>query len=133
MPWRCRGTNPFKYLVVTRIWATTLMLPLLVIAADAIGLWGAYLVEHARGDVSMTLFFNKVFQNLSFGDVIPATGKCFFFGFAIGLVGCYKGYHSDKGTEGVGRAANSAVVVASLLLFVIDFLAVLVADIFFEI
>lgn len=127
------GTNPFKYLVVTRIWATTLMLPVLVVFSDAIGLWGAYLVENAKGDVSMTLFFNKVFQNLSLGDIIPATGKCFFFGFAIGLVGCYKGYHSDKGTEGVGRAANSAVVVASILVFLIDFLAVLVADIFFEI
>lgn len=127
------GTNPFKYLVVTRIWATTLMLPVLVVFSDAIGLWGAYLVENAKGDVSMTLFFNKVFQNLSLGDIIPATGKCFFFGFAIGLVGCYKGYYSDKGTEGVGRAANSAVVVASILVFLIDFLAVLVADIFFEI
>ncbi|HKK89273.1 MAG TPA: ABC transporter permease, partial [Saprospiraceae bacterium] len=127
------GTNPFKYLVVTRIWATTLMLPLLVIFSDAIGLWGAYLVESTKGDVSMTLFFDKVFQNLYIGDIIPATGKCFFFGFAIGLVGCYKGYYSKKGTEGVGRAANSAVVVASILVFLIDFLAVLVADIFFEI
>ena len=127
------GTNPFRYLVVTRIWACILMLPLLVIAADAIGLFGAFLVEHIKGDVSMTLFFNQVFESLSFGDLVPATIKCFFFGFAIGLVGCYKGYHSEKGTEGVGRAANSAVVVASLLLFLFDFLAVLVADIFYEI
>lgn len=127
------GTNPFKYLVVTRIWATTLMLPLLVIFSVAIGLWGAYLVENTKGDVSLTLFFSKVFQNLSMGDIIPAMGKCFFFGFAIGLVGCYKGYYSKKGTEGVGRAANSAVVIASILVFLIDFLAVLVADIFFEI
>jgi len=127
------GTNPFKYLVVTRIWATTLMLPLLVILGDAIALWGAYLVENASGDVSFALFFNKVFESLTFGDVIPATTKCFFFGFAIGLVGCYKGYHSKKGTAGVGKAANSAVVVASLMLFVIDFFAVIIADIFFEI
>ncbi len=127
------GTNPFKYLVVTRIWATTLMLPLLVIAADAIGMYGSFLVEHMKGDVSLTLYFNEVFKTLTFGDVIPATVKTFLFGFAIGLVGCYKGYNSDKGTEGVGRAANSAVVVASLLLFVIDFLLVLVADIFYEI
>lgn len=127
------GTNPFKYLVVTRIWATTLMLPLLVVAADAIGLWGAFLVENIKGNVSMTLFFSQVFENLSFGDLIPATVKSFFFGFAIGLVGCYKGYYSEKGTEGVGRAANTAVVVASLLLFLLDFLAVLIADIFYEI
>lgn len=127
------GTNPFKYLVVTRIWASTLMLPLLVIAADAIGLFGSFLVENIKGNVSMTLFFSQVFDSLSFGDLIPAMAKSFFFGFAIGLVGCYKGYNSDKGTEGVGRAANSAVVVASLLLFLLDFLAVLVADIFYDI
>ena len=127
------GTNPFRYLVVTRIWATTLMLPLLVIAADSVGLFGAFLVENAKGDTTFLLFFTEVFENLVFGDIIPATVKSFYFGFAIGLVGCYKGYFSTKGTAGVGRAANTAVVVASLLLFVIDFLAVLIADIFYEI
>jgi phospholipid/cholesterol/gamma-HCH transport system permease protein len=127
------GTNPFKYLVVTRIWAATLMLPLLVIIADAVGLFGSFIVESIKGDVSMTLYFNKVFETLEFGDLVPSTFKSFLFGFAIGLVGCYKGYHSKKGTEGVGRAANSAVVLASLLLFIIDFLLVLVADIFYEI
>lgn len=127
------GTNPFKYLVVTRIWACILTLPLLVIVADAIGLFGSYLIETTKGDMSLTLYFNKVFNTLKFGDLVPATIKSFFFGFAIGLIGCYKGYNSSKGTEGVGRAANSAVVVASLLLFIIDFLAVLVADIFYEI
>ena len=126
------GTNPFKYLVVTRILATTLMVPLLVIFGDAIALFGSYLVEHMKGDVSFRLFFNKVFRQLSFGDLVPATIKTFFFGFAIGLIGCYKGYNSKKGTAGVGRAANTAVVVASMLLFVLDFIAVLVADIFFD-
>ena len=126
------GTNPFKYLVVTRILATTLMVPLLVIFGDAIALFGSYLVEHMKGDVSFQLFFNKVFRQLSFSDLVPATIKTFFFGFAIGLIGCYKGYHSRKGTAGVGRAANTAVVVASMLLFVLDFIAVLVADIFFD-
>lgn len=127
------GTNPFKYLVVTRIWAATLMLPLLVVAADAVGLIGSYLIESAKGDVSLRLYFDQVFTSLTFGDLIPATIKTFFFGFAIGLVGCYKGYNSGKGTEGVGKAANSAVVLASLLVFIIDFIAVLVADIFYKI
>lgn len=126
------GTNPFKYLVVTRILATTLMLPLLVIAADSIGLFGCYLVENLKGDVTFKLFFTKVFANVDFGDLLPATIKSFFFGFAIGLIGCFKGYHSKKGTEGVGTAANAAVVVASLLLFVLDLIAVLIADIFYE-
>ena len=125
------GTNPFKFLVVTRILATTLMLPVLVILADAIGLFGSFLVENVKGQVSFMLYFNLAFESLEFGDLIPATIKSFFFGFVIGLVGCYKGYYSKKGTEGVGRAANSAVVIASLLVFIIDFLAVMVADIFY--
>lgn len=126
------GTNPFRYLIVTRVLAVTLMLPLLVIMADAVGLLGSFLVENLRGEVSFRLFFHKVFSFLTFGDLIPATIKTFFFGFAIGLVGCYKGYHSERGTAGVGRAANAAVVTSSLLLFLLDFLAVLIADIFYE-
>lgn len=126
------GTNPFKYLVVTRILATTLMLPILVVLGDAIALYGSFLVENLKGQVSFQLYFNEVFGSLEFGDIIPSTIKSFFFGFAIGLVGCYKGYTCGKGTEGVGRAANSAVVYTSMLLFILDFLAVLVSDIFYE-
>ncbi|MBT8244451.1 MAG: ABC transporter permease [Winogradskyella sp.] len=126
------GTNPFKYLVVTRILATTLMIPLLVIVGDAIALYGSFLVENLKGNVSFTLYFNQVFDALEFGDIVPATIKSFFFGFAIGLVGCFKGYYCKKGTAGVGKAANSAVVFTSLLLFIIDFIAVFVADIFYE-
>jgi len=127
------GTNPFKYLVVTRILAATLMLPLLIIFGDAVALYGSAIVENLKGDVSYMLYFNKVFNALKFSDVIPATGKSFFFGFAIGLVGCFKGYNCKKGTVGVGEASNSAVVYTSMLLFVIDFIAVFLADIFFEI
>lgn len=126
------GTNPFKYLVVTRILATTLMLPILVVLSDAIALYGSYLVENLKGDVSFRLYFNEVFSSLEFGDVIPSTIKTFFFGFAIGLVGCFKGYTCGKGTEGVGRAANAAVVYTSMVLFILDFVAVLVSDIFYD-
>jgi phospholipid/cholesterol/gamma-HCH transport system permease protein len=126
------GTNPFKYLIVTRITAAVVMLPLLVIMADAIGLVGSSLVEQVKGDVSFQLYFTKVFDSLTYGDLLPATIKSFFFGFAIGLIGCYKGYTSKKGTAGVGRAANAAVVMTSMLLFIIDFIAVLVADIFYK-
>lgn len=125
------GTNPFKYLVVTRIVATTLMLPLLIIMGDAVALFGSAIVENLKGEVSYVLYFNKVFDALKFSDVIPATVKSFFFGFAIGLVGCYKGYHCSKGTVGVGEASNAAVVYTSMLLFVIDFIAVFLTDIFF--
>ena len=108
------------------------MLPLLVIIGDAVALFGSFIVENTKGNVSFTLYFNQVFDAIEFGDLMPATIKTFFFGLAIGLVGCYKGYYCKKGTAGVGAAANSAVVVASLLLFVIDFIAVFITDIFFD-
>jgi len=127
------GTNPFKYLVVTRIVATTLMLPLLIVFGDTVALFGSALVENLKGEVSFTLYFNEVFDALQYSDIIPATIKSFFFGFAIGLVGCYKGYFCSKGTVGVGEASNAAVVYTSMLLFIIDFIAVFVTDIFFEV
>ncbi|WP_445384214.1 MlaE family ABC transporter permease [Robiginitalea sp. IMCC44478] len=126
------GTNPFKYLVVTRILATTLMLPLLVFFGDLIALYGSAMVENFKGAMSYQFYFDRVFEALSFGDLIPATIKSFFFGFVIGLVGCYKGYNCKKGTAGVGKAANTAVVTASLLLFFVDFMAVFVSDIFYD-
>lgn len=124
------GTNPFKFLIVTRITATTLMLPLLVIFGDAVALVGSFIVENLKDDVSFVLYFNQVFNAIEFSDLMPATIKTFFFGYAIGLVGCFKGYNSKKGTVGVGVAANSAVVFTSMLLFVIDFIAVFITDIF---
>jgi phospholipid/cholesterol/gamma-HCH transport system permease protein len=123
------GTNPFKYLVVTRVAAATFMLPVLVIMSDAVSLYGSYLGVNIRGNTSLRLFFFQVFQTLQFGDVLPAFIKTFFFGFAIGIIGCYKGYNSSKGTEGVGRSANSAVVVSSLMVFIIDLIAVQITDI----
>lgn len=124
------GTNPFKYIVVTRIIATTLMVPLLVVMGDLVALCGSFLAVNAQGEVSSTLFFNQIFQIMLYSDFIPAFIKSFFFGFAIGLIGCYKGYNSKKGTEGVGRSANSAVVVASLLVFIIDLLVVQITGFF---
>jgi phospholipid/cholesterol/gamma-HCH transport system permease protein len=123
------GTNPFKYLVVTRVLAATLMLPVLVLLSDAISLYGAYLGVNIRGTTSFNLYFKQVFDALSFSDISPAVIKTFFFGFAVGMTGCYKGYNSQKGTEGVGRSANSAVVVSSLLVFVIDLVVVQLTDI----
>ena len=117
-------TNPFKYLVVTRVVSATLMLPVLVILSDAIGLLGSFIAVNIKGSVSFYLFFSQIFQSAEFGDLFPAFIKTFFFGFAIGLIGCYKGYNSNKGTEGVGKAANSAVVFSSLMVFLIDMIAV---------
>ena len=123
-------TNPFKYLVVTRVLSATLMLPLLVVFADAIGLCGAFIGVNLRGSVSTHLFSSQVFQSLEFADLFPAFIKTFFFGFAIGIVGSYEGYTSQKGTEGVGKAANSAVVFGSLMVFLIDMIAVQITSLF---
>ncbi len=118
------GTNPTKYLVATRVIATTLMLPILTILGDAISLMGAYIGVNINSVTSINFFFNQVFQSIGFSDVLPAVIKTVFFGFAVGIVGCYKGFNSTKGTKGVGSSANSAVVLASVLIFVIDLLAV---------
>jgi len=123
------GTNPFKYLIVTRVLATTLMVPILASLSNAISIFGGYLGVNIRGSVSWHLYWSQVYDALTFSDIVPALIKTFFFGFAIGLIGCYKGYNTSKGTEGVGRAANSAVVIASLLVFIIDLIAVQLADI----
>ncbi len=124
------GTDPFKYIVITRILAATLMIPVLTVFSDAFAFYGSFLGVNLRGDVSFTLFFSQALTKLTFMDVFPAFIKTFFFGFAIGLIGCYKGYNASTGTEGVGRAANSAVVTASLVVFIIDMLAVQITSLF---
>jgi len=121
--------NPFKYLVVTRVLSATFMLPLLVIFADGVGLIGSFVGVNIKGNVSAYLFFSQIFQSLEFADLFPAVIKTFFFGFAIGLIATYKGYYSNKGTEGVGKAANSAVVLGSLMVFIIDMIAVQVTSV----
>lgn len=123
------GTNPYKYLVVTRVAATTTMLPVLVVLSDAISLYGGYMGVNVKAVTSWHLYIIQVFNTLSFSDVLPAIIKTFLFGFAIGMVGCYKGYYSKKGTEGVGRSANSAVVLSSVIIFIIDLIVVQVTDI----
>jgi phospholipid/cholesterol/gamma-HCH transport system permease protein len=122
------STNPMRFLVVTRVLAATLMIPLLVLYADALGMLGSYAGANLKGDVSFTLFFSQAFSHVQFIDFIPALIKTFFFGAVIGLVGCYKGYTAGRGTESVGIAANSAVVLASLLIIIVDMIAVQITD-----
>jgi phospholipid/cholesterol/gamma-HCH transport system permease protein len=125
------GINPYKYLVVTRVLATTLMIPLLVVFADVIGIMGGYAGVNIHSDVNMVRYFSQVIESLSFVDILPATIKTFFFGFFIGMIGCYKGFTAANGTVSVGKAANSAVVVASLSIFIIDMLAAQMTDLFY--
>jgi phospholipid/cholesterol/gamma-HCH transport system permease protein len=123
--------NPYKYLVVTRILATTLMVPLLVIFADLVGIFGGYVGYNIHGSITLYRYFSEVIEHLEFLDLLPAVIKTFFFGFFIGVIGCYKGFNASNGTASVGVAANSAVVTASLSIFIIDMLAVQLTDLFF--
>ncbi|VXC41068.1 ABC transporter permease [Flavobacterium sp. 9AF] len=122
------NTNPINFLIVPRVLAATVMLPILTIYADIIGIFGSWLGVNIKDDVSLTLFINQAFSSVEFIDLIPAFIKSFFFGAVIGLVGCYKGYNTGRGTESVGIAANSAVVTSSLLLIIVDLIAVQITD-----
>jgi phospholipid/cholesterol/gamma-HCH transport system permease protein len=122
------STNPMRFLVVTRVWAATLMIPILVLYADALGILGSWAGANIKGDVSFILFFSQAFSVFEVIDFLPAVIKTFFFGAVIGLVGCYKGYTAGRGTESVGIAANSAVVLASLLVIIVDMIAVQITD-----
>jgi phospholipid/cholesterol/gamma-HCH transport system permease protein len=122
------STNPIRFLVVTRVLAATLMIPLLILYADALGILGSWVGANIKGDVALVLFFSQAFSHIEFVDFLPAFTKSVFFGAVIGFVGCYKGYNAGRGTESVGIAATSAVVLGSLLVLVVDVIAVQITD-----
>lgn len=122
------ATNPFKFLVVTRVLATTFMIPILVLYTDFVALIGSFLNVNSNELVSLSTFFFQVFESISFLDIWSSVLKSLLFGFTIGIVGCYKGYHSSKGTEGVGRAANSAVVISMFLIFIEELLVLQIVN-----
>jgi phospholipid/cholesterol/gamma-HCH transport system permease protein len=125
------AVNPYHYLVVTRILAASLMIPILVIYADVIGIYGGFIGYNIHSDMGLYSYFTGVIEHLEFLDILPAVIKTFFFGFSIGLIGCYQGFTASNGTASVGLAANSAVVNASLAIFIIDMLAVQITDFLF--
>lgn len=120
--------NPFKYLVVTRVLATTIMIPVLTIFCISIGLLGSYVNIHAEEATGFISFFNGAFSSLSFLDVSSSLIKSAFFGFTIGIVGSYKGFNATQGTQGVGRAANQAVVLSMFLIFLEELVIVQVTN-----
>jgi phospholipid/cholesterol/gamma-HCH transport system permease protein len=122
------STNPMRFLVVPKVWAATLMIPILVLFADFLGIMGSWAGANIKGDVSLVLFLSQAFRVVEFSDFLPAVVKTFFFGAVIGMVGCYKGYNTGRGTESVGIAANSAVVISSVLVIVVDAIAVQITD-----
>jgi phospholipid/cholesterol/gamma-HCH transport system permease protein len=123
------GVYPMKYLVVTRVLATTVMLPVLVMYADFLALIGSYVGYTLHNNISLWLFIRESFEELYFTDLIPATIKTYFFGFFIGILSCYTGYTTNRGAEGVGLATNSAVIFSSLSIFIIDLIAVQITQI----
>jgi phospholipid/cholesterol/gamma-HCH transport system permease protein len=122
------GANPVQFLVVTRILACTMMIPLLTVFADAMALIGGFTSTALSGQMTMTLYFNKAITILDYSDLFPSVIKTILFGFTIGFVGCYRGFHSTKGTESVGLAANSAVVTSSVWIIIIDAIVVQVSN-----
>lgn len=112
--------NPFNYLVVTRVLACTLMLPLLTVYVNFIAILGGYISVIITQNLTFALYTDLVIRSLKFSDIIPGIVKTFFFGFIVGIVGSYFGYNADKGTEGVGKASTTSVVVSSLLILLVD-------------
>lgn len=122
------ATKPFNFLVVSRVTATTVMLPILIFFGDFLAFIGSFVGLKAYTGITFKLFYYRGFSDFFFRDIMPATIKSIFFGFFIGLISCYMGYNSGRGTEGVGKAANAAVVAASLVIFLLDLMAVQLAD-----
>lgn len=112
--------NPYKYLVVTRILACTLILPILTLYVNFLAILGGYLAVALSESSSFQLYINAVFKSLEFSDLIPGILKTFIFGFIVGAVGAFKGYTAENGTVGVGKASTSSVVMASLLILLTD-------------
>ena len=122
--------NPFKYLVVTRVLATTLMIPLLMFYTAFVAMMGSFLDIHANEQTSFITFFENAFSTISFLDYFTSIVKALAFGFTIGIVSSYKGFYASQGTMGVGLAANSSVVVSMFLIFIEEILIVTAANFF---
>jgi len=120
--------NPFKYLVVTRVLASTITIPILGLFCGFVALMGSYVNVHSNESTSIVSFFSNGFASISFLDVFSSIAKSIVFGFTIGIIGCYKGYNAVKGTRGVGRAANEAVVLAMFLVFIEEVIIVQIAN-----
>jgi phospholipid/cholesterol/gamma-HCH transport system permease protein len=120
--------NPFKYLVVTRVTASTIAIPILSFYCIAVGLLGSYLNVHLEEATSFVAFIKNAFSTIRFLDLNTSIIKAVVYGFTIGIVGCYKGFHATKGTTGVGNAANQAVIVSMFLIFIEEMIIVQIAN-----
>jgi phospholipid/cholesterol/gamma-HCH transport system permease protein len=120
--------NPFKYLVVTRVTATIITIPVLSFYCVVVGLLGSFLNVHTQEATSFQTFITNSFSSIHFIDFFTSVIKTIVFGFTIGIVGTYKGFYATQGTRGVGKAANQAVVVAMFLIFMEEMIIVQIAN-----
>jgi phospholipid/cholesterol/gamma-HCH transport system permease protein len=116
------STNPMKYLVTPRVLAATIVLPILVFIGDTIGIMGGFLTSVERLDFNSATYLRNTWDILRFDDVSSGLIKAAVFGFIIALIGCYSGYHSERGAQGVGTATKTAVVTASVLIFAANYI-----------
>lgn len=115
------ATDPVHYLMVPRVWATVISLPLLIILADAIGIAGGYLVAVVMFDANPMTYLENTFRFMALEDLFSGLIKAAFFGFLIAVIGCQKGFFTRGGAEGVGRSTTQAVVAASIAILISDF------------
>ena len=118
---RALGTDPVRKLVVPRVLATLIVLPLLTAIADLIGLVGAFIVSRFTLAQTVSQFWNQAIQSLAFGDLVQGIIKPLIFALIISTIGCFYGLRTTGGTQGVGRSTISAVVVASITVIMADF------------
>jgi phospholipid/cholesterol/gamma-HCH transport system permease protein len=111
------AVNPFKFLVVTRVVASTICIPILSFYCAIVGLMGSFLDVTLNEKTNIQAFIQEAFEQITFLDIGSALVKAVAYGFTIGTVGCYQGYYAQKGTQGVGRAANTSVVLSMFLIF----------------
>lgn len=122
------AVNPYKFLVVTRVVATTITIPILMFYCAFVSLMGSFLNISQNEETSFVSFFENAFEKISFLDISTSLVKAFVYGFTIGIVGCYRGYNASQGTEGVGKAANSAVVTSMFIIFIEEIIIVQIAN-----
>ncbi|MEO0393891.1 MAG: ABC transporter permease [Pseudomonadota bacterium] len=122
------STNPFKYLIAPRLLAGTITLPLLVIMADSIGVMGGYLIGVYVLDFNSAAYLQNTVEFLKPIDVLSGLAKAAVFGFIVALMGCYQGYYSGRGAQGVGKATTNAVVTASILILTFNYI---ITELFF--
>ena len=115
------ATDPVQSLVVPRVWATTMMLPLLVALADAVGIAGGYFVSVTMMGANPVSYLENTFQFMDASDVLSGLVKAAVFGLLIALIGCQQGFYARGGAEGVGRATTRSVVLASMAILISDF------------